>query len=317
MAITTSSTTNFSDLVHDAVQAQVEQNLRAMLAFMTPENWLPAVHETGTRNFRVAAYSDLTQDLTSDAIADEGTPPDPVTMAVDSTLLTGTQYAKRIQITDMLQYQNPENLVQQATLKVARWLEESLNAKAKEALEAASKIYINGSTESAVSAKVVGTDILKMAGRFAAGNIPRFSDGYWRAVVSPRVGYDLKSDTAGSGWIEAVKYGDSMRLFNGEIGTFGGFRFIESTIVTTNATAGAGGVDVVTSYFYGPESIGVGDLATLETYVTPPGGHGDELHQKCDIAGKCFLASGILKKNGEKCRRLLSAATILDNSTDH
>ena len=51
-------------------------------------------------------------------------------------------------------------------------------------------------------------------------------DGDYVAIVHPYVAYDLMRQEE---WIDAHKYADPDKLYNGEIGKLGGVRFVESS----------------------------------------------------------------------------------------
>jgi len=67
------------------------------------------------------------------------------------------------------------------------------------------------------------------------------------------VAYDLKGETGDGSWTAASQYGDVKRIWNDEIGTFANIRFVESPRATIVTDAGAGSVDVYTTYFFGQE----------------------------------------------------------------
>lgn len=78
------------------------------------------------------------------------------------------------------------------------------------------------------------------------------------AIAHPDVVYDLKVETAATGWLSPNQYNPDgrMEILDGEIGKFGGFRFIESPLVTVNADAGDSAVDSYHCQFYGQNAFG-------------------------------------------------------------
>ena len=72
MATTTTSTTNFSDLVTQLVAARALEELRARAVHAMPGMYVPARFIKGTNTLRYARYADL---AVSTAVLTEGTAP--------------------------------------------------------------------------------------------------------------------------------------------------------------------------------------------------------------------------------------------------
>lgn len=66
-------------------------------------------------------------------------------------------------------------------------------------------------------------------------------DGYFIGVLSPMTQYDIRNDT---NWINADLYSGVKKLYNGEVGSWGGIRFVMDTI-PWRSTAGTMGTYVV------------------------------------------------------------------------
>jgi N4-gp56 family major capsid protein len=82
-------------------------------------------------------------------------------------------------------------------------------------------------------------------------------EGFYVGLIGPEAQYDLEGD---SDFVEAARYEGSTRLFKGEIGRWQGIRFLPSTEVYTQITAGTadwtnGGV--FTTHIVGMESVGM------------------------------------------------------------
>ena len=82
--------------------------------------------------------------------------------------------------------------------------------------------------------------------------------GPYFAIAHSDVIYDLKIETADTGWMSPNQYNPEGRLeiLSGEIGFFGGFRWVESNLVTVNANAGDTNVDTYHCQFYGANAFG-------------------------------------------------------------
>lgn len=75
----------------------------------------------------------------------------------------------------------------------------------------------------------------------------------YAAIIDPDVGYDLQSETGDNAWGRPHEYVDTEEIYNGELGKFAGFRFIESNRVNLNVDGGSGSVDTYTTYFFGQQ----------------------------------------------------------------
>lgn len=158
------------------------------------------------------------------------------------------------------------------------------------------------STGDEVSAAV----LRKLAAKMFKAKIPRFPDNFYRIIVSPEVGYDISSETGAGSMIDVKKYTDPSDIIQGEIGSMGGFRIIQAV----NAPTFASTVTVHASIAFGRlPGWGWGDLQSLRTYYTAPGGKSDELHQKESVGWKVAFGTAVLAN--ARYYRLESAATAL------
>ncbi len=93
----------------------------------------------------------------------------------------------------------------------------------------------------------------------AAANVETFN-GYYAAMIHPDVSYDLQGETGTAAWSDPHAYSAPENIWNGELGAFQKFRFIEAprAPVFTNASngAGAGGfIDVYRTLFFGRQAM--------------------------------------------------------------
>lgn len=76
-----------------------------------------------------------------------------------------------------------------------------------------------------------------------------FADGYYRGILSPQTQYDIRNDSA---WINAQQYAGSTRLFNGEIGEWGGIRWALDSIPWRSTAATMGTYVAAGAVFHTP-----------------------------------------------------------------
>ncbi len=95
-------------------------------------------------------------------------------------------------------------------------------------------------------------------------NVPKYDGENYICIASVNALDGIMADTAASGWVEASKYGDPERLFRGEVGKFGGVRFVEETNYLINALGGTAG----TNGSFG-EAVFFGGDAVVEAIALP------------------------------------------------
>ena len=80
-------------------------------------------------------------------------------------------------------------------------------------------------------------DINAIKADFVRRGVEPLEGGKYIFLCSPEVIADIKNlDGVNKSWIDVEKYGDQSGIINGEVGTFLGFRFIESNIVPVAST---------------------------------------------------------------------------------
>lgn len=116
--------------------------------------------------------------------------------------------------------------------------------------------YVGQATEAAITASnILTADVVRQehANIVTANVMPFGSDYIW--VAHPHAAYDLKSETGDGAWIGPAQYVNTEKVFNNEVGKFGGFKFIESTRALLTADAGASAVDTYRNYLIGQEAL--------------------------------------------------------------
>lgn len=86
------------------------------------------------------------------------------------------------------------------------------------------------------------------------GNIPRFPNGKYCAIIDPSFSYALKNDPQ---WITMAKFFSSANpIYASYVATFGGLEVFEST--TLSSTSNSSSVGVTKHHVFGPGVMGVG-----------------------------------------------------------
>ena len=321
MATTTTSTTNFSDLVTQLVAARAEEELRARAVHAMPGMYVPARFIKGTNTLRYARYADL---AVSTTVLTEGTAPTDDALTISSEFFTAAQYGATVAVSDLANLDSPHDLISIAAERVAYKAVRSMDHLVRdEIFSSALTTAVFGATgaatltantaNSAVAAAglLSGAFVKQMVARLKGSNVPQFADGTYRCIIHPAQEYDLVSDTSVNGWIESRKYVDNTNLLTGEIGMFAGVRFIVSSDAKVYATAGASSGNVYNALFLGPDAYTIGDSQTLQSYFVAPGGdHSDPLAQKALVGYKMRFGTLLLDEAGARYRILKTQATV-------
>lgn len=321
MATTTTSTTNFSDLVTQLVSARAEEELRARAVHAMPGMYVPARFIKGTNTLRYARYADL---AVSTTVLTEGTAPTDDALTISSEFFTAAQYGATVAVSDLANLDSPHDLISIAAERVAYKAVRSMDHLVRdEIFSSALTSAVFGATgattltantaNSAVAAAglLSGAFVKQMVARLKGSNVPQFADGTYRCIIHPAQEYDLVSDTSVNGWIESRKYVDNTNLLTGEIGMFAGVRFIVSSDAKVYDTAGASSGNVYNALFLGPDAYTIGDSQTLQSYFVAPGGdHSDPLAQKALVGYKMRFGTLLLDEAGARYRILKTQATV-------
>jgi hypothetical protein len=162
----------------------------------------------------------------------EGVPPTTEDLTIGYEEFAAAQAGRVIKLTDVAMMESPFDLLSEAADRVARNALATADRRVAEVLSAGAQVmYAGGGTSRATipaNSPLTGQLVKLAVARLKAAAVPTFSDGTYRAIVHPGSTYDLESDTAVGGWIDAQRYAGSSALFSGEVGRYAGVRFIES-----------------------------------------------------------------------------------------
>lgn len=81
---------------------------------------------------------------------------------------------------------------------------------------------------------------------------------------------------------------------------------------TTDITAGTVALanDVHSTIVFGPDAYAFGDWGTIETHITPPGGHDDPLHQSALVGWKGYFGAMLIDEAGPRYIRVESGTGL-------
>lgn len=144
--------------------------------------------------------------------------------------------------------------------------------------------------------------VTKLRGNFAS---PNAGSSYFTAILHPNVAYDLRLQAGQGAWLTPNEYGSNQqRVWDGEMGTFGGALFIENARCY-KATDGASSATVYRSYVFGQQAFASAYASRPEVVIGPVV---DKLRRFQPIGWKGTLAYGIFRQ--EALFRVETSATF-------
>jgi len=114
-------------------------------------------------------------------------------------------------------------------------------------------LYASGTsaTDIVASSTLAASDVRYARNRLARNNVPKIDGRFYVAIAHPDVIHDLRAETGSGAWRAPKEYVDPEEVYNGEIGEFEGFRFVETTNAALTSDGASGSVDLYTTYFVG------------------------------------------------------------------
>lgn len=250
-------------------------------------------------------WNDMTEATTP---LSEVTDVDPVGLSDTQVTITPAEYGNAVLKTIRLMTDtflvgwdaDVANLVNENMVK-------SIDTLARVAVDAATNITTidGGATASLTAGDVLTAAAIRQRhAQLRRANARPWFGELFAAVISPEVAYDVKVETGDAGWLVPAAYVDTQRIYTNEIGTWGGFKFLESnrTLLTVD---GGSSADVHNSYFFGQEFLAKAEAIAPRIVQGPIT---DTLMRFRPIGWHAYLAYKVLRQ--ATVRVITSSATI-------
>ena len=169
----------------------------------------------------------------------EGITPAGTKMTVVPLTATLNQYGDYIEQTDLIETTAIDNTVLEATKLLADQAGRTIDTIVRDVLQTGTNVnycpkktpngYVTTTSRSQLDcgSKLRVVDVFKAAAQLKAVNAPTI-DGKYVAIIHPHVAFDLMQES-GDAWVDIKKYAEPDKILNGELGTLGGVRFVESS----------------------------------------------------------------------------------------
>lgn len=254
---------------------------------------------------RYASLPKATQPLT------EGITPPGQTMEVLTVEAELKQYGDYVKLTDVLELTAIDDNIVEATDLCGNQGGQTMDTVVRNVMNSGTNVFYApklaaDGTETEVESRadlditcVLTCDLVDQVVAFLkAQNTPKIN-GYYVGIVHPYSVYELRKDPL---WRKPHEYCDPEQLYNGELGEYGGVRFVESSEAKIFFGEGCPeGLGVFSTLILGENAYGVTDIEgnNMEVIVKPKGSAGtaDPLNQRSTVGWKAMETAEILIEN--------------------
>ena len=249
----------------------------------------------GGKNIEFRKYDSLPKATTP---LTEGVTPDGQTMNVSTVTAEVRQYGGWVPITDTLQLTAIDNNILQATKIIASQAGRTLDTIVRDVLAGGTNVIYapkigEGGAETAVTSRAtldatcqLTSDLIaRAATQLKAMNADPIGTSFV-GIIHPYVAYELRRDPD---WIDVHKYAQPDEIYNGEIGTLHGVRFVETSEAKIwKGTGCPAGLAVFSTLILGAHAYGSTEIegGGLEHIVKQLGYGDDPLNQRASVGWK-------------------------------
>ena len=249
----------------------------------------------GGKNIEFRKYDSLPKATTP---LTEGVTPDGQTMNVSTVTVEVKQYGGWVPITDTLQLTAIDNNIVQATKIIASQAGRTLDTIVRDVLAGGTNVIYapkigEGGAETPVTSRAtldatcqLTSDLIaRAATQLKAMNADPIGTSFV-GIIHPYVAYELRRDPD---WIDVHKYAQPDEIYNGEIGTLHGVRFVETSEAKIwKGTGCPAGLAVFSTLILGAHAYGSTEIegGGLEHIVKQLGYGDDPLNQRASVGWK-------------------------------
>lgn len=187
-------------------------------------------------------------------------------------------------------------------------MSDSIDVLARQAVDGGTnEDYVGQASEGAITATdiITADELRQKQAELTADSSRPWSGSFYVAVMHPHVTYDLRSEAGDGAWVSPHQYVDTANLYSNEVGTFAGFKILETPRALINTDGGSGTVDTYSNYFFGQEFLAKAESIPAHMVMGPVT---DKLMRFQPIGWHFYIGWDTLRE--ASLRRLLSASSI-------
>lgn len=231
----------------------------------------------------------------------EGVPPTLKDITMTAVTATVSQYGDAVGFTDLVATTTFDPILTETTTVLGEQAGETIDELVRDVLNQGTTVYLSSTASASAARNAISTgDIisvleLRKVVRTLVGNRARKINGFYQAIIHPRVAFDLQGTAE---WVTANQFAQSGRQFDGSLGELYGVKFWETDKAKIFTGLGEGGIDIYSTLFFGQNAFGVVALDghSLKTFYKPLGSAGtaDPVDQQQSMGWKVTFTTKIL-----------------------
>ena len=254
------------------------------------------IPKNGGKKIEFRKYSPLAKALTP---LTEGVTPKGNKLNVSTVEAEVAQYGDFIEMTDTLLLTAIDNNLVEATKLLGSQAGRTADTITRNVITGGTNVIYSGGKSARAELtqgtdKLTVTDIRKAVRQLKLFNAPKFG-AYYVGIIHPDTVFDLMDDEL---WKYPHQYKDTENIYNGEIGSIAGVRFVETTEARVFSGAGASSANVYATMIVGDNAYGVTEITGggLQHIVKQLGSSGtaDPLNQRATAGWKLYKTAEIL-----------------------
>ena len=224
-------------------------------------------------------------------------------LTVTATTATVAQYGDAVGFSDLVSTTTIDPLLKETTDILAEQAGETIDELVRDTIVAGTNVLYSTVSVNTARTDLASTDIITAADVALMAltmklNRAKKIDGFYQAIIHPRVSYDLMRTTE---WRDNNNYNQTGRTLSGELGNLHGIKFWETDKAKVFTDAGVTTTDVYVTMILGAEAFGVVNLAgghNLQTIFKPLGsaGSADPLNQQSTMGWKATFGTKRLQE---------------------
>lgn len=231
----------------------------------------------------------------------EGTVPTAIGLSATSVSAQLAQYGDFTQTSDLIQLTSIDDEIEAAVDVLSFRAARTLDALDRNLLDGGTNVAFanskTGLTGVGATDVLTGAEVRKGVRLLEAANVQAINGKLYDWVIHPNNAYDLQSDTASGGWVNANTYVNTTDIEQGEVGVFGGAKFTQTTNVSSTTTGTSGSAAVYSTHIIGKDAFGTIDFdGGVHTYTKKSGDQdtSNPLNQYATVGYKMTYANVFL-----------------------
>lgn len=267
MADTLQGSTDFAQTAYDLM---TYYSLRPQLYFDAVADVQPSNQSQAGSAVKFTVTNDLAFATTA---LNESTDVTPVALSDTQVTLTLAEYGNAVTTTALARGTAFLDLDPVVANVVGFNAGGSVDLLARNVLQAGTNVNYSGGAAGRSSVTPANTlaaaDVRSVRAALLRANVPMIG-GYYMSFIHPDVSYDFRGQTGAATWNEPHAYSTPENIWTGELGSFSGFRFVETPRAPIFADAGSSTTltDVYRTLFMGRQA-----LAKAYSYVDGNGAY--------------------------------------------